>query len=316
MVWESVEESYKILIIDDDADTLNLLRVYLETMEFSVVTANNGYDGIEKAQKDKPDLIILDVMMPGLDGFQVCKMIRGDFTINHVPILFLTCKVSVEDTIHGLNSGGDDYISKPFDFRELISRIHTLLRRTKQYLAANPLTNLPGNPAIHKEIEQLIEKNQKFAVCLFDIDNFKSFNDRYGYECGDNLIKETSQLIMSVLSASNSSPNFIGHIGGDDFIVTCSPEMAVSTCEQVIAEFDRKAPLYYNEKDRQRGFIECKSRRGDIQKFPLISLSVGVVTNELRVLTHPGEIAKILAELKTFAKTFEGSKCVKDRRTS
>jgi len=311
-----VEESNRILIVDDEPDTLNLLKCYLETMDFTVITASNGFDGIEKAQKEKPDLIILDVMMPGMDGFQVCKMIRSNFTINHVPILFLTCKVSVEDTIQGLNSGGDDYISKPFDFRELISRIHTLMRRTKQHLAANPLTNLPGNPAIHKEIERLISNNQKFAVCLFDIDNFKSFNDRYGYECGDNLIKDTSQLIISVLSRNSILPNFIGHIGGDDFIVTCSPDTAISNCEEVIAEFDRKAPLYYDEKDRRRGFIECRNRRGEIQKFPLVSLSVGVVTNESRVLTHPGEIAKILAELKTYAKTFEGSKCVKDRRTA
>lgn len=311
-----MEESNRILIVDDEPDTLNLLKCYLETMDFTVITAGNGFDGIEKAQKERPDLIILDVMMPGLDGFQVCKMIRSDFTINHVPILFLTCKVSVEDTIQGLNSGGDDYISKPFDFRELISRIHTLLRRTKQNLAANPLTNLPGNPSIHKEIERLIENNQKFAACLFDIDNFKSFNDRYGYECGDTLIKDTSKLIISVFSGPGSPGGFIGHIGGDDFIATCPANQAVSNCDQVISEFDKKAPLYYDERDRKRGFIECKNRRGEIQKFPLVSLSVGVVTNEIRVLTHPGEIAKILAELKTYAKTFEGSKCIKDRRNS
>ncbi|MDQ7821969.1 MAG: response regulator [Candidatus Eremiobacteraeota bacterium] len=309
-----MEEVYRILVADDEEDNLNLLKCYLETMDFEVITAVNGIEAVEKAQSETPDLIILDVMMPGIDGFEACKKIRGDFSVSHIPILFLTCKVSIEDTVHGLNVGGDDYISKPFDFRELVTRIHTILRRTKQHMAANPLTGLPGNTSIQKEIKRLISEKITFAVCLLDIDNFKSFNDLYGYERGDKVIKNTATIIMEACKDTSIPYKFIGHIGGDDFIFICAPEHAAGLSEKIISQFDAVAPEFYDDKDRERGFIETISRRGDVQRYPLVSISIGIVTNELRILEHPGQVAQILAELKSFAKKTPGSNYVKDRR--
>lgn len=304
----------KILIVDDQIETLILLKNFLDVSEFESITARDGYEALEKAQSEKPDLILLDVMMPGLDGYEVCRRIRSNFYINHIPIMFLTCKSSVEDTVVGLEVGGDDYLAKPFDFRELITRINTLLRRTRHNLDANPLTNLPGNVSIQNEIEKLIRSDSKFAVCLIDIDNFKSFNDRYGYEMGDKLIKETASLIVEVFSEFRTLYRFVGHIGGDDFLLTCLSDISVPLCERISKRFDMNAPLYYDKEDRKKGYIDCKSRRGDIQRFPIVSLSIAIVTNELRTMDHPGEISKLLAELKAYAKTFEGSKIVKDRR--
>jgi DNA-binding response OmpR family regulator len=305
----------RVLVVDDETDTLEIIRIGLEFKGYEVITAVNGEEGWEKVQSHNPDLVISDVMMPRMNGLELCKKIKDSFTTSSLPVVLLTARSQVEDKVSGLTLGADDYVAKPFDMRELLARVDMILRRTKLTLEANPLTGLPGNIAIQREIEKRISSKEIFAVCYMDLDNFKAYNDRYGHSLGDGVIKATADILTKVCKAEDDNDNFVGHVGGDDFICILKPEKSEEICSRIISIFDEEIPGFYKPKDRKRGYIHSVDRLGNYQKFPLVSISIAIVTNELRPIRHHGKVAQIAAELKKFAKSFQGSVCVRDRRT-
>ncbi|MBI5360487.1 MAG: response regulator [Planctomycetes bacterium] len=304
----------RILIVDDEPDILKILGNRLEHAGYDVAKASDGIEALEKVEGANPDLIVLDVMMPHLDGFGVCRKLRESVVTSLIPIIFLTAKGQTVDKISGIKSGADEYVTKPFDFDELEARIEELLRRKQQILSANPLTGLPGNISIAEEIQKRIKGNEKFAVCYLDINNFKSYNDRYGYQKGDSVLFQTSRLIMDAVRDSGVKNAFIGHIGGDDFIVIMLSGYEDSVCNGIIKSFDAFSLLQYDEADRNCGHIQGQDRQGKEVCFPLMSISIAVVTNERRPITHPGQVSEIAAELKKRAKSLHGSNYVKDAR--
>lgn len=304
----------KILVIDDTELTVNLIKEILTDAGYDVIVANDGVKGLQMVREEKPDLVILDVVMPGLDGFEVCKILREDESNNLMPILMLTSQDNEDDKLTGLELGVDDYIIKPFNHRELTSRVRNTLKRIDRNRWANPLTGLQGNIEIHAEINKRIAKNEMFAVVYLDLDNFKAYNDVYGFTSGDRAIKLTADIILSNVHMVSNAGDFIGHIGGDDFVVITVPERIDELCEGIIQDFDEKIRDLYSDEDRSRGYIATVNRLGQVMEFPIMTISIAVVTNETRTLYSPVQIAEIAAQVKKKAKMMQGSVYVKDRR--
>ncbi|WP_265446451.1 GGDEF domain-containing response regulator [Acetivibrio straminisolvens] len=304
----------KILIIDDTEFMTKLISDVLINEGYEVVTASNGRQGIEMVRIEKPDLVLLDVVMPDMDGFEVCKTLRDDEGNNLMPIIMLTAQDNEDDKLTGLELGADDYIIKPFNTRELVSRVRNTLRRIDRNRWANPLTGLQGNIEIQSEINQRIATKQLFAVIYADLDNFKAYNDVYGFASGDRAIKLTADIIVDNVHNYGNQGDFIGHVGGDDFIIVSTPNKAEAIVKGVIEDFDTKTKALYCEEDLRRGYIVTSNRQGQVMKFPLISISFAIVTNEVRELISHIQISEIAAELKKKAKSMPGSSYVKDRR--
>ena len=304
----------KILIIDDTELMVKLTTDILTEKGYEVVSANNGLDGIKMVMAEKPDLVLLDIVMPGIDGFEVCKLLRQDESNNLMPIIMLTAQGNEEDKLTGLELGADDYITKPFNPRELISRVKNTLLRIDRNRLANPLTGLPGNTEIQSEINHRIAKEMLFSVLYLDVDNFKAYNDVYGFPRGDTAIKLIADLLMDVIRSFGSQSDFIGHIGGDDFVIITSPDLADILCENIISAFDERVPELYSEADKKNGFITTTNRKGYIIEYPIMTVSIAVVSNEHRILTNHLQVGEIVAELKKKAKSLTGSVYLKDMR--
>lgn len=304
----------RVLVVDDDADLRDIVRSVLESAGFEVTEAPDGAAALEAVRIAPPELVIIDYMMPNLTGPEVVALIKQDMVLRHVPVIMLTGKIEVQDKVHGLDAGADDYVVKPFEPAELLARVKMVLRRARLDLDANPLTRLPGNITIQRELERRIAAGGPLAVAYADLDRFKAFNDHYGFQRGDEVIQMTAKILLEASRAHGSPQDFVGHIGGDDFLLITTIERSVPVCEAVIAAFDTMARALYDPVDRERGYLLHTDRRGQTVKIPLLSVSIALVTNEERVLTHPGQVAAVGAELKAYAKQFDRSLYVKERR--
>lgn len=308
--------SKRILIVDDEPDIRDILKILLESEGFEVEEAINGKEALEKIQRRPPDLIITDYVMSDIDGEELCREIKSDILIRHVPVIMLTGKKEdVTDKIKGITAGADDYIVKTIDEKEFIARVKMVLRRSEIDLDANPLTKLPGNVSILNEIEYRIKKGVKFAVCYIDLDRFKSYNDRYGFEKGDRVIQETARIIIQTIEKAGTKDDFIGHIGGDDFVIVTVPERADKICQVIIKEFDLKIPYFYSAEERERRYIISKDRKGEEVQIPILSISIAVVTNQKSSLNHVAEVSQRGAEIKEYLKSLPGSNYAIDRRS-
>ncbi|MDO8730030.1 MAG: response regulator [Candidatus Omnitrophota bacterium] len=304
----------RILVVDDEPDIRDVLRLTLEAEGYEVHEAADGEEGVRQVRKVNPHLVLLDYKMPKMVGSEVCKTLRKDILLQSLPIILLTSKGESSDKVEGLNAGADDYVTKPFDPPELLARVRMILRRTARSLDANPLTKLPGNVSIIEEIQTRVDTGNPVAVCYADLDNFKAFNDKYGFERGDEALKMTARILLIAIREVGTPADFLGHIGGDDFILITTPPRVEPLCQKIIAELARTASSLYDEEDLRHGYIESKDRDGKARNFPLLTISIGVVTNEQRPIKHVAEVAELGAELKHWAKTHGGNRWVKDRR--
>lgn len=303
----------KILTVDDDPDILDVLALTLSE-SYEIFQAPNGKEGLLITRQKNPDLIICDYMMPVMTGPEFIKALKKDILLRHLPVIMLTGKGEVKDMVDGIEAGADDYLVKPFEPSELLARIKMILRRTVQSLDANPLTHLPGNTSIMEELQQRIDQKQPFAVGYADLDNFKIYNDQYGFEKGDDIIRITARILIKNVQGKGGAEAFLGHIGGDDFVFIASDQAIDSICQSIIEEFDRTAPEFYNEEDRKRGYIMGKDRQGNEIKIGLLSISIGVVSSATHKITHVAQISEIGAELKKFAKSLDKSNYVRNQR--
>jgi diguanylate cyclase (GGDEF)-like protein len=228
----------------------------------------------------------------------------------------LTAKSLSADKVLGLTVGADDYIIKPFDPTELVARVKSAMRRSKEMRNVNPLTQLPGNIAIQNELKRRVDSGEPFALMHVDIDNFKPFNDRYGFLRGDSAIKLLATTIGLAVERHAPGDPFVGHIGGDDFAVLLHPDAVEATAQEICDAWDRQLPNLYNEDDLARGYIELQDRRKETHRYPLATVSVGVATNQRRPIRSHWEASEIAAEMKSYAKLTEGSSFAVDRRVS
>jgi len=311
----SVGES--ILVVDDDPFITRLLEIELRAAGYDVRVANGGEQALELVHERCPELVLADVMMPNMDGFELTRRLRQDSRTATVSVILLTARSLSADKLEGFSVGADDYIVKPFDTPELLARIRGALRRSREMRAQSPLTGLPGNVRIAEEIEARCLAGEPFAVLYVDLDHFKAFNDHYGFMRGDHVIQTTGRLLQDVTLETAGPTAFVGHVGGDDFVIVCEPQHVRAVAECVIESFDAKIPDLYDLEDRDRGTIQLTSRRGEVQSFPLITVSIGVATTERRAFGHYAEAVAIATEMKAFTKrTGAGSSWAVDRRTA
>src|SRR5205823_6157884 len=291
-----------VLVVDDDPDVARFVEVNLRSAGYDVTVASNGEEALERAVELRPDLILLDVMMPKLDGFEVAQRLRRDARTSSSSIIMLTAKALSSDKVLGLSSGADDYIIKPFDPVELLARVKGTLRRAREMRALSPLTGLPGNIRIQEEIRRLVAEDQPFALLYADLDHFKAYNDHYGFVRGDRAIQVLARVSTEVTDDIAGPAGFVGHVGGDDFILIVTEEEGEPVAAELTKAFDEQVPLLYDRTDAERGYVEIEDRQGNLQRYPLLSVSVGVATTSKRRFTHFGEAVHVATEMKLVAK--------------
>jgi CheY-like chemotaxis protein len=299
-----------VLVIEDDAKVANLMARALNP-SFRVEVAAGALEGLSILESEPVDLILLDIGLPGITGLDLCKRVKSDVLLRHTPIIFVSGRDRTEDKVEGLHVGADDYLAKPFRLEELVARAEAAIRKSNLSLEANPLTRLPGNGSIERDIIKRIASRETFSVLYCDLNDFKAYNDYYGFIRGDQVIRETARVL---LQSSEQGRNLVAHVGGDDFVIVTATSDVDGMCRDVLRRFDETAPLFYDERDRQAGFIVTKDRRGETHRFPLLSLSIGVVTNAVRPIKSLGEVAAIGAEVKGVAKRQGGSAYFIDKR--
>ncbi|PID79356.1 diguanylate cyclase response regulator [bacterium DOLZORAL124_64_63] len=304
----------RILIADDEPHIRRILQFLLEAEGFEVELAEDGQQAVEKVFQWRPELVMLDVMMPHLDGFAVLQRIRSNFETARTPVIMLTAKGELEDKVKGLEGGANDYIIKPFEHAELVLRARNLLNSQRWEREANPLTGLPGNRAIERETSQRIASGAPFAFMYIDIDRFKSFNDYYGFRKGDEAISFLADILRTCSQAYGSAQDFIGHVGGDDFVMITLPDCAEDLGRKIIENFDLGVAQLHEMEDLQRGYLEVKNRSGAITRFPLITLTIALVGDAQGRFAHQAALSDTMAELKRYGKTLESSVMVCDRR--
>jgi diguanylate cyclase (GGDEF)-like protein len=304
-----------ILVVDDDPDIARFVEVNLRSAGYDVAVAADGEEALEKAGAVRPDLVLLDVMMPRIDGFEVAQRLRKNPQTANTSIIMLTAKALSADKVTGLQSGADDYIIKPFDPIELLARVKGTLRRAKEMRNLSPLTGLPGNIRIQEEIERQVREGRPFAVLYCDLDNFKAYNDRQGFVRGDRLIQAVSRIVQEAVADLDGTDGFVGHVGGDDFVAVVRPEVAEEASKRICRRFDEVRAEYYDPEDLERGYVRLEDRRGVLQDIPLVAISVGIATTARRAFAHYGEAVAVATEMKQFAKRQSGSSYAVDRRT-
>lgn len=298
----------KILVADDEPNVHKILSRALSSEAYEVVSASNGTATLDMASTENPDVIILDINMPLMDGWDVLKELRRDVQTRLIPVIVVSAHGTVSDKVAGLGLGADDYVSKPFDLEELTARIAGTLQRNKLSLCANPLTHLPGNPAIEDDVMRRIRAHSPLAFHYIDINHFKSFNDAYGFERGDRIIQLTAEIILDSLRQDGGEDWFAGHIGGDDFVALTDPDRAPDVAQRIASRFDRVVPKLYRPADRARGFLEIRDRVGNMGRAPIVSLSIGIVTNRDRSFDAYAKVVQIASEMKAYCKSNTSSR--------
>jgi diguanylate cyclase (GGDEF)-like protein len=303
-----------ILVVDDDPDIVRFVEVNLRLHGFDVLSAHSGAQALALIEVRRPDLALVDLMMPQMDGLELTRQLRADPLVSALPIIMLTAKASTSDKVVGLTAGADDYIVKPFDTSELVARVRAALRRHQEAREMSPLTGLAGNARILREIADRIGAGTDYAVCYIDIDRFKSVNDVYGFGRGDEFISALAHSLRKATVAAGLPPAFLGHIGGDDFVVVCTPDQIRPITQKAVEDFERSADQLYDVADMTRGYLEITDRRGVVNHVNLVTLSIGVAVSTTRIFRHPSEVVAIASEMKSAAKKFHGSYVAMDRR--
>jgi diguanylate cyclase (GGDEF)-like protein len=304
----------KILIIDDTENTVNLISQVLVPSGYDAISASCGAEGLEKVKAVKPDLVLLGTDIPGMSGFEVCKTLRDEESNNLMPIIMMTSRENEDDKLKGLEMGADDYVHIPFHPRELLARVRNTLVRIERNRKVSPLTGLQGNLEIQAEINRRIANNEIFSLIYADVDHFKAYNDVYGFTCGDRVIKLTADIISDSVCNFGLSSDFIGHVGGDDFIVITTPGSAEPICDSIVKAFNEKILSMYSHEDKIKGFITTSNRKGQVIKHPIMAISLAIVSNEFRSIKNHIQAVEIANELKKKAKSIAGSVYFKDRR--
>ncbi|MEA3306858.1 MAG: response regulator [Elusimicrobiota bacterium] len=296
----------RILIVDDDPNVGLLISAILKQQNFKVTPLYNGDEVLDFLKKEIPDLILLDLKMPGIDGFSLCKKIRETPKTKNIPIIILSGVSKVETKINTIELGADDFITKPFDVGELRARINRILMRKKTDISLNPLTQLPGSPAIHDETLTRTKNSQEFGFAYIDVDNFKAYNDVYGYAKGDDIIRTIANILNEKIRQFPQSNSFIGHIGGDDFVFISDEPYIESISKDIAAEFDAQIKAFYKTEHLNRGFITIPDRKGNVRNFPVMTLTIAIIVP--KNIKHYAKLVEKVAELKGYIKKLSGRK--------
>jgi CheY-like chemotaxis protein len=304
----------RIVVIEDDESIRQVIRIQLQAAGYDVRAAADGRTGLELIREAPPDLVITDLMMPMMDGHEVCRQIKGHFRTSHIPVIMLTAKSDMPAKVKAFDFGANDFLVKPYEREEMLLRVRNLLAWSRSQREANPLTGLPGNVAIEKEVMGRLNEAEPFLFLYIDIDNFKAYNDHYGYQKGDLAIRLLARLIVEVVDGLGNDKDFVGHVGGDDFVVLTIPEALTSLSDELIRRFDLEVTDLFSPEDRDRGYLKVLNRRGEMEQFALMSLTIAAVPSNKYRIGHLAQLNDLASELKRYGKSLKGSVVVHERR--
>lgn len=290
------------------------VAAWLEGKGFPTIAVGDGSQIESMTLRSLPAMVLVDGNGDHSYGLSLTRILKADPYTAIVPVAFLE-DAHVERRVHeAFRAGADEVLTPFFDPEEQRARLEVLLTRTERNVSVHPSTRLPGTSEIEREIKRRMDQGGNFAVCYADLDHFKEYNDRYSYNDGDRVILILSRILHDVVKGLCGHEGFVGHIGGDDFILVMPLPMTDAVCAEIITVFDALIPLQYSDADRRAGYFFGKDRRGQLHKVPFMTLSIGIVTNERRRFTHPAQVSELATEMKSYAKTLPGSVFVIDRR--
>lgn len=287
----------RILVVEDDFDISNMLRIYFTGQGFEVSVAPRGGEALALTRKSIPHLIVLDIMLPDMDGYAVCKELRTTTRTSHIPIIFLTQKDERSDKIAGLELGADDYITKPFDIEELKLRVTNAIARQERDNSLDPRTGLPSGRLIEEHLRKIIRKPD-WALLDCRINYFEPFKDAYGFIAGDEVLRFTSILLGEVVDEAGTPNDFIGHPGGDNFVIVTTYVNAATLRDRLKVRFKEEVLTHYNFVDREQGFIVTKAADGHEVKTPLMTMAIGLISPETHSFSDIREITEMAAEAR------------------
>ena len=287
----------RLLIVEDDTDISNMLRIYFSGQNYDVDTALRGSVALEKTRQNLPHLIVLDIMLPDIDGFEVCRILRTNTRTSHVPIIFLTQKDERSDKLQGLELGADDYITKPFDIEELKLRVQRAIERAEIQSLTDPRSGLPAGRLIEEQLRRIIRLDDWDFMDL-RIQHFEPFKEVYGFVASDDVLRFTAMLLGEVVDELGSINDFIGHAGGDTFVIITTEESAPKIKTRIKERFDQEVLSHYNFMDREQGYIMATDEHGQSQKAPLMILAIGDVSPSQYDFADIREITEMAAEAR------------------
>ena len=287
----------RLLVVEDDIDIGNMLKIYFSGMEFEVDVAVRGSEALEKTKRVLPHLIVLDIMLPDIDGYEVCRNLRTSMRTSHIPVIFLTQRDERSDKLQGLELGADDYITKPFDIEELKLRVQGAIRRSERESLTDPRSGLPAGRLIEEQLRRII-RQKGWALLDARVNNFEPFKDVYGFVAGDDVLRFTAMMIGEVVDEVGSTSDFIGHAGGDNFIVITTEDKAEAMKARLKERFDNEVLTHYNFMDRQQGFVQAPAADGTTVKVPFMTMSVGIVSPSSNSFADIREITELAAEAR------------------
>lgn len=290
-----------------------MVQDFAERGGHELVEVSTVEDLVTRVNRAYPLAMIVDASRPSEGVLDLCRTVKHEAFTAVVPVIAYVVDGGPEASADALEAGADEVLCGDLVERECRLRLSMALLRAERDVSVHPTTRLPGTVQIERDISERLRSEERFAVCYADLDHFKEFNDRYGYNNGDRVILLLSRILRDVVRA-RSAGAFVGHIGGDDFIFICDLVDYRQCCDEVISIFEELIPFQYSLEDRARGYFHGKDRRGEVYEVPLMTLSIGVVTNEHREFTHTAQISELATEMKAYAKTLPGSVFAVDRR--
>ena len=287
----------RLLVVEDDNDISNMLKIYFNGLGYDVDVAPRGSEALEKTHTVLPHLIVLDIMLPDIDGYEVCRRLRQSTRTSHIPVIFLTQKDERSDKLQGLELGADDYITKPFDIEELKLRVQGAIRRSEREALTDPRSGLPAGRLIEEQLRLTIRKSG-WAYMDIRINYFDQFKDVYGFVAADDVLRFAAMLMSEVVDEVGSSSDFIGHAGGDNFVIISTEEISGNIRDRLKARFAEEVQTHYNFMDRQQGFIMAANAENQMEKTPLMTFSIGVVTPKQQSFADIREITELAADVR------------------
>lgn len=286
----------RLLVVEDDQDIANMLRIYFTGQGYDIQIANRGAAALKHTQQQLPQLIVLDINLPDIDGYTVCKTLRTNSRTRHIPIIFLTEKDERSDRIAGLELGADDYITKPFDIEELRLRIANAIRASERMGLTDPRSGLPSGRLIEDALRELLRRDE-WAYMDIRINHFEPFRDKYGFVAGDEVLRFTAMMLGEIVDQKGEPDDFIGHAGGDNFVLITRLASAPAIRETFAKRFDEEVQAFYAYTDREQGGFKLDGEGGKARLVPLMTAAIGMVTSE-RTFSDIREITEAAAEAR------------------
>ena len=303
-----------ILFSPDDATPPTALTEWLARQADVVLKVRHVDELMAMSLRGRPRLVAFDARTAPEPVYAACRRLKRDSYTGVVPAVVLSADDD-DAFANAFAAGADEVVRERIDVQELVTRLDAMLRRSDRDLVVHPSTRLPGAAEIEADVARRLKQEVRFAMCYADLDHFKEFNDRYSYYDGDRVIRILAKILHDVVKGVCGEDGFVGHIGGDDFIFVIPTQCISEVCSEIVSVFDTLIPYQYSEQDRRAGYFFGKDRRGQLHRVPLMTVSIGVVTNDRRHFTHAAQVSELATEMKSYAKTLPGSVYSVDRRT-